>query len=53
LYLGLGDIDRTMEWLERTYEERHSILIYTRVDPVFDSLRTDERFQNLMQRMGL
>jgi serine/threonine-protein kinase len=53
LYLGLGDIDRTMEWLERTYEERHSILIYTSVDPVFDSLRANERFQNLMQRMGL
>ena len=53
LHLGLGDIDQTMEWLERAYEERHSILIYTGVDPVFDSLREDARFQDLLQRMGL
>ncbi len=53
LHLGLGDIDKTLEWLERAYEERHSILIYIGVDPVFDSLRSDARFQKLLRGLKL
>ncbi len=52
LYLGLGDKDRALEHLERACEERSSSMIALKADPVFDTLHTDARFQDLMQRMG-
>ena len=53
LYLGLGDKDRAIEHLERACEERSSSMIALKADPVFDSLHTDARFQNLLRRVGL
>ncbi|HST09044.1 MAG TPA: winged helix-turn-helix domain-containing protein [Terriglobales bacterium] len=53
IYLSLGDKDRALEWLERAYRERSSLLIYLKVDPRFDALRSDHRFRDLVQRVGL
>ena len=52
LYLGLGDKDRALDYLEQAYEERSSSMIALKADPVFDSLHTDARFQNLLRRVG-
>jgi TolB-like protein/DNA-binding winged helix-turn-helix (wHTH) protein/Tfp pilus assembly protein PilF len=52
-YLGLGDNDQTFAWLERGYEEQSNILIYLKVFPFFDPLRSDPRFQDLVRRVGL
>jgi len=52
IYAGLGDKDKTMEWLEKAYEER-SFLTWLKVDPAFDSLRDDPRFISLLAKMGL
>lgn len=49
---GLGETDLTFEWLERAYEERNEWLTWLGVDPKLDSIRSDPRFQNLMQRVG-
>jgi len=49
---GLGETDLTFEWLERAYEERSEWLTWLGVDPKLDSIRSDPRFQNLMQRVG-
>ena len=53
IYLGLGDKAQAISWLERAYQERSSYLIYLKVDPRFDGLRTEPRFQELLRRMGL
>ena len=51
VYVGLGDRDRAMVWLNRAYEARFkaSILLH----PVFDPLRSDARFKDLLGRIGL
>ncbi len=53
VYLGLGDKDQTFAWLEKTYQDRSSFLIWLKVEPLFDSLRDDPRFQDLLRRGGL
>ena len=53
VYLGLGEIDKTFEWLEKAYEERDSNLIYVTIPPVFDPIRSDPRYKKLLKKMGL
>ncbi|MGB2889186.1 MAG: tetratricopeptide repeat protein, partial [Candidatus Acidiferrales bacterium] len=55
IYVGLGEKDKAFEWLERSYEERSigSALRNAKVDPVYDPLRSDPRFQDLLRRMNL
>ena len=52
VYVGLGEIDQSLEWLQRAYQERSQFMIYLDTDPRLDSLRTDGRFQNLLRRMN-
>jgi tetratricopeptide (TPR) repeat protein len=51
MYVGLGDKDQAMKWLERAYVEHFNPSILLR--PAFDPLRSDPRFQNLVHRIGL
>ena len=53
IYAGLGDRDKAFEELEKAYQERSSWLVWLKVEPKFDSLRSDSRFTNLVQRIGL
>jgi tetratricopeptide (TPR) repeat protein len=53
LYLGLGEKKQALEWLEKAYGERYALLIYLGVEPTFDSLRAEPRFQGLLRRIGL
>jgi TolB-like protein/Tfp pilus assembly protein PilF len=52
VYAGLGDKDRAFEWLEKAFEERATLLVYFRMDPRIWSLRSESRFQNLLDRMN-
>jgi len=53
IYIGLGQKEEALTWLERAYEQRGSYLIlYLKVDPVWDPLRDDPRFQALLRRMN-
>ena len=52
-YLGLGDNDEAFAWFERAFEEQSNILIYIKVFPLYDPLRGDSRFQDLVRRVGL
>ena len=52
LYLGLGDNEKAFLWLERAYDERAAFLRFLAVDPSFDTLRSDPRFQELLRRMN-
>jgi TolB-like protein/DNA-binding winged helix-turn-helix (wHTH) protein/Tfp pilus assembly protein PilF len=52
-YIGLGDKDKAFLWFEKAYAEHSNALISLRVNPAYDSLRVDPRFQSLMRRVGL
>jgi len=51
--VGLGMKEETFEWLELAYKQRDSDLPSISVDPVFDPLRSDGRFHDLLRRMNL
>ncbi len=53
IYTSLAEKDMTFEWLEKAFEARDPYLIYLRVEPVLDRLRTDPRFADLLRRVGL
>jgi serine/threonine-protein kinase len=53
VYAGLSDNDRAFEWLERAYD-RHAVDLFTlKVEPMFDALRAEGRFADLLRRVGL
>ena len=49
----LGEQENALEWLERAYDEHDSTLVWLKVHPRFDALRTSARFQRLLRQMGL
>jgi TolB-like protein/DNA-binding winged helix-turn-helix (wHTH) protein/Flp pilus assembly protein TadD len=51
--IGTGDNDKAMVWLEKAYAQHSSSLSAIKVDPTYDPLRSDPRFQELMRRIGL
>ncbi|MEJ7575570.1 MAG: protein kinase [Pyrinomonadaceae bacterium] len=51
--VGLGDKEQAFGWLDKAHQDRSSFLIWLKVEPRFDSLRDDPRFQNLLRRVGL
>jgi TolB-like protein/Flp pilus assembly protein TadD len=53
VYVGLGETDPALKWLEKSYAERERHIVALKVSPVFDPLRSDPRFQDLLRRVGL
>lgn len=53
VHIGLNEIDQAFECLFKAYEERNAWLPYLKVNPVFDTLRPDPRFDDLLKRIGL
>jgi hypothetical protein len=53
LYIGLGDKEHTLSALERGYAAHDLQLGFLGVDPNFDSLRSEPRFQELIRKVGL
>jgi TolB-like protein/DNA-binding winged helix-turn-helix (wHTH) protein len=52
-YIALGDKDQTFAWLEKSYSEHSTALTSLKVNPIYDPLRGDPRFQALLRRVGL
>src|SRR5206468_5456791 len=52
-YALLGDKENAFLWLEKAYQERSTKLLDLKVDPDYDSLRSDPRFAQLTARIGL
>lgn len=52
VYTYLDDRDQAFAWLERAYGERDAALQGMKVDPCWDNLRSDPRFQDLLRRMN-
>jgi tetratricopeptide (TPR) repeat protein len=53
IYARLGDHDKALEWLQKGYHQRADHLVTLKVDPVFDGMRSDGRFVNLLLRIGI
>jgi tetratricopeptide (TPR) repeat protein len=53
VYAGLGEQDKTFEWLEKAYAEREGRMTILKSAPEFDSLRSDPRYADLVRRIGL
>ncbi len=52
-YAGLGQNTKALQSLERAYQERDTLMTWIGAEPMLDSLRSDQRFQNLLNRMNL
>lgn len=53
IYIGLGEKDKALEWLEKSYDDHYWMTAFLKVDPRLDPLRPDPRFQDLLRRVGL
>ncbi|HXI88718.1 MAG TPA: tetratricopeptide repeat protein, partial [Blastocatellia bacterium] len=53
IYTGLGDKDRAFEWLEKGVEQRTRLVSRLNSRPMFDSLRSDPRYAELLRAMNL
>lgn len=53
IHAALGNRDEAFEWLEKSYDAREEALVWLKVDPRLDALRTDPRFIDLQRRVGL
>jgi len=52
VHIGLGDNEAAMEALQQAYREHATLLSYLKMDPRFDPLRSDPRFQDLLRKMN-
>jgi len=53
VYTGLGDLNQSLRFLHKAYEEKSDRLVYLGVDPIADPLRGSPQFQSLMKQAGL
>ncbi len=54
IYVGLREKDKAFEWMEKVYEDRSlAIVPGINVDPIFDPLRSDPRFADVLRRVNL
>src|SRR5215471_280584 len=53
LYADLGDRDNAFKWLETAFQERERVMVVLKVHPLFDPIRDDPRFRDLVRRVGL
>jgi TolB-like protein/DNA-binding winged helix-turn-helix (wHTH) protein/Flp pilus assembly protein TadD len=52
-YSGAGEKERVIELLQKAYSEHSSAVMAIKVDPMYDPMRSDPRFQDLLRRLGL
>ena len=53
VYAGLGEKDQAIAWLQKAFAVKDAHLEFLGVEPVYDSLRSDPRFADLIGRLGL
>src|SRR5215471_17647959 len=53
IYVGMGDKDKAIALLQQVYAEHTQYVVDFKTVPMFDSLRSDERFQELVRKVGL
>jgi len=53
LYASAGDADAAFQWLQKAIDEPDNFVLYLRIDPAFDKLHSDPRYQQLLKRLKL
>jgi eukaryotic-like serine/threonine-protein kinase len=53
VYIGLGEPEEALAWLERAFEQRDGRMVFLKVEPKWNNLRGDPRFQDLLRRLSL
>jgi serine/threonine-protein kinase len=53
IYMGLGDEDKAVEYFEKAYLDRDPFLVFGKVQPIADSMRSHPRFAEILRKMGL
>ncbi|HEY0349368.1 MAG TPA: hypothetical protein VGC60_14555 [Pyrinomonadaceae bacterium] len=53
LYIGLGDKAHALSALEKACDDRYFLMIWINSDPRLDNLRSDQRFADLVHRVGV
>ncbi len=51
IYLGLGEKRKALDWLDKCYENQESACWLLKVDPIYDSVRNEPRFQGLVKKV--
>jgi TolB-like protein/Tfp pilus assembly protein PilF len=51
IYLGLGEKEKCLDWLEKAYEQQDSACWYLKIDQIYDSVRKEPRFQALVKKI--
>src|SRR6266576_306465 len=51
IHLGLGEKEKALDWLDKSYQDQESACWYLKVDPIYDSVRNEPRFQALVQKV--
>lgn len=52
IYLGLGNWEETFNWLEKSFQDEIDIYMDLNNNPVWDSIRADQRFITFMKKIG-
>src|SRR4029077_6631407 len=53
IYLGLGQFETAIDWLEKGLEERSFWMVFLKIDPIYDSIRSHPRFAQLLRLTNL
>lgn len=53
VYAGMGNKEQAIVWLEKAYAQHSNTMVTLKVEPAYDPLRSDPRFQDLVRRVGL
>ncbi len=53
VYAGLGENDHAVDWLEKAYADRSNGIVFLKVDPQLDTLRSSPRFHELQRKLRL
>lgn len=53
VWAALGDHEKAMDWLEKSFERHEESLCSINIDPKFDTLHQENRFKNLVKKLGL
>jgi len=51
IHLGFEEVDEAFLWLEKGFQERSYWMVFLKMDPVYDAIRGDARFQDLLRRL--
>lgn len=53
IYIGLGEIDQSFDWLEKAVDEHNDRIFYILADSYFDPLRSHPRYPALLRKMNM